>query len=503
MIHLVAFLLGSITFVPLDDRPVTDQLPVMLGRIAGVPVATPPRELLGRYLHFGDPDPIIAWLNRDAPRSDAYVISSDMLAQGGLIASRVPAATYADAYFRLREIDRLHQRFPRSWIGVFGTITRLAPTGVPNIGEAANFFATYPAWTYLQEYANLHDPLLPNEVARAAQLRQQIGDATLDAYLGVRARNVAIDRLLIGDAARGSIDRLVLGQDDAKPYGLHVPEVALLQSLASASGAASRISIEPGADELGMALVAATLARDAHWRPRIAVRYSTPAGATYQDPLEFAPVDVTVAALIDLCGGVRVDENPDIVLAVHVPHSASLDQTFLAAIGSDESNRSVALADLSFEQDYATQGAFAQQLLSQGLAAHLDAYAGWNTAANTVGTALAEAIAAGAGRRMHTYDALAHETFTFMRFVDDVDFHVEVRPELNTWLSDNGTSDHTYLLPGLAAQTAARNNSELWPLAQATLSELYPGLHIAAMQITLPWDRTFETKIDAGLAPSL
>ena len=36
----------SIALVPLDDRPVTRQLPELLGRIAGVHMMLPPRELL-------------------------------------------------------------------------------------------------------------------------------------------------------------------------------------------------------------------------------------------------------------------------------------------------------------------------------------------------------------------------------------------------------------------------------------------------------------------------
>ena len=51
-----------IAFVPLDDRPVTLQLPVALGAIAGVPVAVPPAPLLGHYLKPGNPDGILAWL---------------------------------------------------------------------------------------------------------------------------------------------------------------------------------------------------------------------------------------------------------------------------------------------------------------------------------------------------------------------------------------------------------------------------------------------------------
>jgi hypothetical protein len=500
LIHLV--LATAIVLVPLDDRPVTLQLPQMLGQIAGVDVVTPPRALIGRYLAAGNPDAIIGWLNADAPRANAYVLSSDMLAYGGLIASRVPGPGYADAYQRLREIVHLRAREPHAWIGVFGTIMRLAPTGVP---AGTDFFAPYPAWSYLQQYANLHDPLQPDELALAAQLRAQIGEPAFDAYMQARARDYGTDHLLIDMTRDGAIDRLVLGQDDAKPFGLHVPEVLALQQYLAASSLSDRASIEPGADELGMALLAHALARRTHWTPHVAVRYSTPGGAAYQDPLEFAPAGATIDALIALCGGVRDDAAPDVTLYVHLPGSGvTLDGPFFDAMRSDvASGRSIALVDLSFEGSYAEQAAFTRALFATELPRRLDAYAAWNTDANSTGTALAEAIAAGAGRRMHSYDALAHATFTFMRFADDADYHDDVRPALNAWLDAQGVTDHTLLAPQLAAQTAARGNALLWNDAQARLDQLYPNLHIAAMRITLPWNRTFETEIDARLAPNL
>lgn len=486
--------------VPLDDRPVTLQLPQMLGAIAGRRVVAPPQALVGLYLHPGEPDAIIAWLNARAPRADAYVLSSDMLAYGGLVASRVPGPVYADAYQRLREIDHLRARHPRTWIGVFGTIMRLAPTGVP---AGADYFAPYPAWSYLQQYANLHDPPLPDETAEAAHLRALIGQPLLDEYLQTRARDYGVDHLLIDKARAGTIDRLVLGQDDAKPYGLHIPEVHALQAYLASSNLDDRASIEPGADELGMALVAQALARDARWTPHVAVRYSTPQGAAYQDPLEFAPIGTTVDDLIALCGGVRDDAAPDIVLYVHLPHTgAALDASFLAQMQTDlAAGRSVALVDLSFEGSFPEQAAFTKTLFP-AIAPRLDAYAAWNTAANSTGTALAEAIAAGAGRRMHSYDALAHETFTFMRFVDDYAFHDFVRPRLNAEL-DAQHIDRTLLAPDVAARVAAENRALLWNQALPILDALDPGLHIAAMEITLPWSRTFETKIDVSLAPNL
>src|SRR5689334_10866091 len=100
MLAAFSFLLAQIAFVPLDDRPVTRQLPQLLGRIAGRAVIEPPRDFLGKYLIPGKPDAIIAWLNGSQTKAaQTFVISTDMLAYGGLVASRVPGVTYADAYF--------------------------------------------------------------------------------------------------------------------------------------------------------------------------------------------------------------------------------------------------------------------------------------------------------------------------------------------------------------------------------------------------------------------
>ncbi len=502
--QLFALVAAAIAFVPIDDRPVTLQLPVMLGRIAGVAVDAPPRAQLGHFLESGRSDALIAWLNDEAvrPPTGAFVISTDMLAYGGLTASRVPGASYADADFRLRELAHLRARAPDSWIGAFGTIMRLAPTGIP---AGTPFFAPYPVWKYVQEYANLHYPPLPSEAARAEQLRNLIGSETLDAYLATRARNLAVDRLLLKMTAAGTIDRLVLGQDDAGPVGLHVPDVQLLQAELAEEGLQERASIEPGADELGIALVAHAIARNARWIPRVAVRYSTPDGALYQDPIEYAPVSTAIGALIRVCGGVRDDENPNVVLYVRVPNTTEAqDDGFVAAMTADVSaGRSVALADLSYLVSYRDQASFAQRILASGLAARLDAYSSWNTNANTVGTALAEAIAAGSGRRMHTYDALAHKTFTFLLFLDDYAFHDEVRPDLNATLAAQGIADHSLLAADVAATMTQRDRALLWSYADRILTQLDPGYHIAAMSIGLPWSRTFETSIDVGLAPNL
>ena len=521
MVESVAALFSSLlalTFVvvPLDDRPVTAQLPRMLGAIAGVSVAEPPRPMLGRYLAPGDSAGILRWLRDDAPRdARAYVISQDMIVYGGLVASRIPGVSRADAYTRLQDLAALRAARPTASFAVFGTVMRLAPTGVPRLGPAARFpFAGADVWGAIQQYANLPDPpQTEQQRAFAASLRAKLGPA-LDAYLDARARNRDVDLFGLRLTAEGSFDRIVLGQDDAGPVGLHLRDLAALRAFSARWVPPSRGSIEPGADELAMVLVAAALAREARVVPRVRVIYSRSDGASLNDPLEFAPIATTIADLTRSCGArfAAPDEQADIDLFVRVPATGASDEArFVDAIARDVDVRSkaaqaaplAAIADLSFlaTNDYTQQRRLTNELVARGIAGDVAAFASWNTVANTVGTTLPEAIAVLAGRRLRTYDPRAHATFTLMRYVDDVAFHTLVRPELNDELNAGGVSDHTLLSPEIARRTASDNRALLWREGLDLLARITPQFRDAGFTITLPWDRTFETELDLRLAP--
>lgn len=503
---LFAFLATTFVVVPLDDRPVTLQLPRMLGAIAGVRVVTPPRSLLGRYLKPGDPDAVLRWLRDDAPTdAGAYVVSTDMIAYGGLIASRTPATPKFLAFARLRELAAVRAARPRASFAAFGTVMRLAPTGIPNLGEAADFFAAGPAVTQLQQYAGLPDPPRTDEQrALAAKLRAQLGPV-LDHYLATRARDRDVDLFALQLLAEGGLDRLILGQDDAGPVGLHLRDLAALRGYVARWSLGGRASIEPGADELAMVLVAAALAKEAAFVPRVRVMYSRPDGGTVNDPLEFAPIDNTVNAIVHAAGGVRTAAEGDIDLFVRVAGTDDVDErSFTDAIEQDvAAGKLAAVADLSFlaTNDYPQQRALVDALIARKIAGRIAAFASWNTTANTLGTAVPEAIAVAAGRRLQSYDERAHAQFMLDRYADDYAFHDFARPAINAELSRAGIADHTYLLPDVAAQTASGNRADLWPRALELLRSIYPQYRDAGLTITLPWGRTFETEIDVRLGP--
>lgn len=497
---------APVAFVPLDDRPVTYQLPRMLGALAGIPVLTPPRASLGHYLEAGNPEAILRWLNSaETAGAGAVVVSSDMLAYGGLVASRTPQTAEIDALVRLRALAEVRAERPEQRFDVFGTVMRLAPTGVPDAGAAHGYWATGATVDALQAYANLPDP--PQTVAdqeKAARLRGQIGPATLAAYQGSRARNRSVDLFVLQLAAEGSFGHVVLGQDDAGPQGLHLRDLAALNSALRAWGLKERASIEPGADELGMVLVARAFARASSWTPAVRVVYSRVDAARVADRLEYVPIDVTISRLIAACGGRRVESGADLDLYVRVAENGATEETAFAdsLVAAVEAGRSVAVADLSFlhgPSPSEEQQALVKTLLARGVAARLDAFASWNTTANTVGTSLAAAIAAGSGRRLGTYAPRAHAQFMLDRYADDYAFHQFVRPELNAALRAAG-ADTTLLLPQIAREASSQNRARLWPQALALLQALYPDYRDAGLVITLPWDRTFETELDVRLA---
>jgi hypothetical protein len=497
-----------IAFVPLDDRPVTLQLPTMLGAIAGEPLLTPPLAMAGHYLQPGDPEAILAWLRSPQTKDVAAIVASlDMVGYGGLVASRVPGEPAFVAYTRLRALAALREERPRSYLSVFGTIMRLAPTGVPRLPSTAGYWATDQTVDDIAAYANLPSPPQTDEQrARGERLRAKIGPQTLDAYLGARLRNRSVDELALQLTGDDGFDRIVLGQDDAGPVGLHVADLAVLTAAVRRFGIGKRASIEPGADELGMVLVAQAMARAALWSPSIRVRYSRAGAASVVDPLEYVPIDATIGKLIVAAGGRRVEtSDADIDLFVRVSATSDADEAaFVDAIASDvTAKRSAAVADLTFlagPMPSSEQQALVRTLIERRLAGSIDAFASWNTDANAVGTALAAAVACGSGRRSGRYDARAHAQFMLDRYADDYAFHQFVRPVLNEGLRGRGI-DTTLLTPEVAVQADDMNRALLWPLALDLLSSIYPEYRDAGLTITLPWQRTFETQLDPRLSP--
>src|SRR5262249_23259616 len=138
---------GYITLVPIDDRPAAGQFAQMVGKMDDDRVTTPPRETLGRFTQPGDTARIEQWLRaQDYSKNDALIVSVDMLAYGGLVASRRHGVTFDEAKKRLEFFRWFKQKNPRVPVYAFSVIMRDAPTAT---AETRGIYGKLARWAEL------------------------------------------------------------------------------------------------------------------------------------------------------------------------------------------------------------------------------------------------------------------------------------------------------------------------------------------------------------------
>jgi hypothetical protein len=486
-----------IAFIPLDDRPATELFPQQVGAICGSQLELPPQRMLGHFTTPGDADALGRWLlDLDTRGLSAVVISSDMLAYGGLVASRTPLTPIADARARLRVLTRFHELHPALPVYVFGTIMRLAPTETPQ---------SEPYLEPLTNYARLAgvSHLTADDRAALAESRSKIPDRAFWDYIGARARDLETDEQLITLAAKGDITWLALTQDDAgSPDGLQTSEQRRLVALAAHLGVERHVLFNPGADEMGMVAITRAIEDASGWSPRVRIEYSSPRGPQLQDPLEDVTVGQTIETLARALRMPVVATGQDFTLDVFTPltpiEMRSYYFSHLAKRLYD--GEPIAVADITFiDDDIGEERVTAEALQGAGVAALPMAFASWNTTANTAGTALSASACAALARHFGHAAPDAQTTFLFDRYVDDYAFRLLVRPGLNADLRSAGLD--TYALGDASSYAESQVRHRLWPLAvDWFVANFAPaGWKQSELSLYLPWQRTFEVQVDTTL----
>lgn len=420
-----------VILIPLDSRPAAGHFAQMIARMAGVEVSMPPYELLGRFTQPGKPDEILTWL-RDQDFSDvvAVVVSTDMVAYGGLVASRVPDTTTLEAERRLRRLAIIRSRHPKVQFYGFSAVMRLFPTST-----RAN-----AAWRLqLGRYAELKERFErtgePASRRSMQNLLTRIPPLEIARYEETRARNHEIQRLLIRLTRSGTFDYLILGQDDAQPFGPHIPEQRALARYIAAQGVQSKVYQCEGIDQHANVLVSRALLRRSGWTPRVRIVFSDPAGRHKIANYESKNVENSLRDQI-LASGARPAINADeydYTLYVNTPDPRPDEfANFLVKLKEDvDQGFPVAVADINLGKDGTADPRLFAGLMTNERMVRLLSYAGWNTAGNTMGTAIPTANVYLLARRMQV-DPLVREVarreFLLHRYVNDFEYHRHVRP---------------------------------------------------------------------------
>jgi len=468
----------------------------------------PPRELLGRFTQPGDCDAIADWVQ--AIPSERLGVSLDMLCYGGLVASRAPSAELATALARLNALRELRQRRPNAIVFAFSTIMRLGETvaRTADLGEHA----------LLRAYSQLLDRVerLGETEARGEleKTQRELDPERLAQYMAVRRRNHAVNRAAVELIAEGVLDHLILAQEDAAPVGIHLPEQLALSTLIEEHRVGDRVAITCGADEMTMLLLARHVTAETGLTPGIAVDLAAEGGGDVVPAFESQPLRDTILEHIHLSGArPATPADGDAILFIHTPIGAQPDiaeapppgqsptlalqaETVVERVeAASSAGRLVGLADVAYcnGSDPELIGALERRHALD----RMSAFAGWNTAANTLGTVISQLCVIAAAPRGRV-DQAAVRRFLASRLLDDHGYQSVARREAIQHATAIGADP--FCLGESSAELEAFVNRQLEPLAHRYLSSLIPDgtADAGSLRFSLPWGRLFEVEIGLG-----
>ncbi|MFN3428854.1 MAG: DUF4127 family protein [Candidatus Sericytochromatia bacterium] len=481
----------TIAVLPLDDRPVTYDLPAQIGAIGGAAVLLPPRELLGNLERSADRQALGEWLLEVGPKADALVLAIDTLAYGGLIPSRRSTDTLADLLGYLAPLRRLKQDHPNLVLYAFNVTMRLSNSDVNE--EEKPYWDRYGKliykWSFHRHRFAKTGDAEDGNIAR--ETRKLIPDDIHQDYVDTRERNFSLNQTMVKWTGGDFFDTLLLTQDDTSAFGLNVEEQEHLQQMVNTTLIQDRVLIYPGADEVASVLVARALNRLAKRVPTMAASWHPLDGKRIQAMYEDRPLWRTLRGQIQAAGGKEIGDEAaaDMIVAVNTPASGQGDLALgLNLEAPDTPSRNLEPL-MMYMESIDRPMAFADVAYANGADPRLmpdwikrvdpwtlKGYAAWNTAGNTFGTVIAAASCA----TLPTANPEALKRFITERLAEDWLYQSVIRPELQAARAQGAD------LETLKSQLD-RRLAELW-------AEHFPN-HPATFETYFPWNRLFEAGI--------
>ena len=496
--------IDKVLFIPLDSRPCCSSFVQRLADFRGIQLCMPPMEMLGNLECRGNSEQLWDWLkgyDDDIPA----ILSVDMLLWGGLVGSRRPADVDEEA--RRNLMSNMRDLCTRRCVYAFNTIMRVAPTQ-KTVSDTNEAELLVKASKLLCSYFDSIDEMKEGFASNHAQqyLSSQginISCLVWRDYLKQRQqKHIANMELLKAWSKSLKEAYLLFGYDDCQTKGFNYLET---NSFSDAVAASDNIGITTGADELAQLLLA---------------RYATSGqtiGVVWDDPSTKEIItryeDCTLEELLgrqakvtqtSLCSDPEAG-NCQKLLFVWGPKGEVQEESFVQRGGhrrysldgyndfldkmaeAMERGCRVVLADVA----YANGGdsALLMHLLERRLLWRLSGYAAWNTAGNTLGTALSTLLML--GDMDDRISVQANKRFLLERLLDDGVYESVIRPQ---FVKAVGGSFR--ILSERETEVMQRRiKDKLWYMLNMCLERVPFSFKVKDISIRLPWRRLFEADI--------
>lgn len=430
----------SLVLAPLDSRPVCGEMPQELGKLAGITVILPPKELLDNYKLPADTKKLFAWLKQSLPTADAGIISTDLFIHGGLLHGRQNKLSEEEYTNALNILEQTLLPAAAKDVAVFSVIPRLLVSDelLPDrwyqyqllryskFFDMAELFGDYLITEQLQDSIAKIPPPILTKYAKLYQSNYFLNQRLLERKLPHHT--------------------VCIGQDDGAPFGLPHRSAQQLETLIAASDK-DKLYLTYGADELASLLLTRFYLRTSRYRPKILLKYADTSVEFLHMPYMPASIGEVLRNQLTLLEIYEAASTADADIICYIScgnerYKPSLKQEeelrSLAATG-----KSLALLDLS--ENFSTEELLLPLLLQKNFPlTKLSSFSGWNTFSNSSGSLLSQAIIFSGQANRLPFEMLPtlyaeNLRFTCKRILEDYFYQKVCHPELRETLLRAGS----------------------------------------------------------------
>ena len=434
----------NIGFIPIDNRPVCYTLPLQIASIdENINLFIPNREWLGDLEKYADTDKIFEWLST-LPKMDAFVLSLDTIAYGGLISSRRSSSTFEQIK---EKIENFKSLINADKIYAFSSIMRISNNNINQ--EEKNYWSDYGKKIFEYSY----------NLDKNGTTETDVPEEILEDYLSTRERNFEINKIYLEWQKEGFFDTLVFSKDDCAEFGLNVREAKELERLGG--------FVKTGADEIPLTLLARAIKKDLTVNPIFLEPDSKNLISNYED----VSIEKSVLGQLDLAD-IKVSNNSDINLYINnfKDHQGEIVmKVSTEPFGGNwkTPEKPYMVADVRF----ANGGDNALVSQFKPFNDNFYGYSAWNTSANTLGSLI---CGAKIKYNAEKYNDTNFKKLQIVRLLDDWAYQANVRQQLEK--PDIGKC------------------KELMKPFEEKVFELV-GMR-ADISYSFPWNRLFEVEIE-------
>jgi len=259
--------------------------------------------------------------------------------------------------------------------------------------------------------------LTQEETQKLMSLQASVPVEYLQDWFDRRQKNMKINKELIDETRSGVFDYFALGHDDTSQLSQSALEGRYLSKY-SKDIPVEKYGSFPGADQLGLLLMARSRTDESTEKPTFSVIYPLGGGGKTLPGYEDQTIDKTIAQHVEAVGGTMVTQGkPTVLLAVNTPLTTSTGESesfenfpmisnstnaFVDRIQQAvDSGVNVSVADIAYNNG--ADNTLVSAMYKRDMLYKIGAYNGWNTASNTVGGELNERLESYLGERIQDF----------------------------------------------------------------------------------------------------